>query len=89
MHDAQKSGSIYLCIWFESARATNAVSRPHRTPAPRFHAADPQVRRALEWGYRLFRIAYRQASEALREGHKTVEFPPQCFAPGRYMPLRS
>ncbi|MDH3522183.1 MAG: hypothetical protein OES32_01225 [Acidobacteriota bacterium] len=59
-----------------------------RTPAPRFHAADPQVRRALEWGYRLMRIAYRQASEAWRAG-KPAEFPPGCFVPGRYHPLRT
>jgi REP element-mobilizing transposase RayT len=64
------------------------ASKQRRTPAPRFHAVQPQVRRALEWSYRLFRIAYRQASEALREG-KPVQFPPGCFAPGRYMPLRS
>ncbi len=64
------------------------ISRLARTPAPRFHAADPQVRRALEWGYRLFVIAYRQASEAFRAG-EPVEFPDGCFAPGRFMPLRS
>ncbi len=64
------------------------VSRPRRTPAPRFRAVEPQVRRALEWSYRLFLIAYRQASEALREG-KPVEFPDNCFAPGRFMPMRS
>ena len=63
-------------------------TNPRRTPAPRFHASDPQVRRALEWGYRLMRIAYRQASEAWREG-KMVEFPPGCFVPGRYQPLRT
>ena len=59
-----------------------------RSPAPRFHAADPQVQRALEWGYRLMRIAYRQASAAWRAG-EIVEFPPGCFVPGRYQPLRS
>jgi hypothetical protein len=64
------------------------ISRLPHTPAPRFHAADPQVRRALEWGYRLFRIAYRQASEAFRAG-EPAEFPDGCFAPGRFMPLRS
>ncbi|MDH3523880.1 MAG: hypothetical protein OES32_09865 [Acidobacteriota bacterium] len=46
------------------------------------------MRRALEWGYRLMRIAYRQASAAWRAG-EIVEFPPGCFAPGRYQPLRS
>ena len=64
------------------------ASRPPRTPAPRFFAVEPQMRRALEWGYRLFRIAYRQASEAWREG-KTAEFPAGCFQPGRFVVMRS
>ena len=64
------------------------TSKPRCTPAPRFRAVEPQVRRALEWSYRLFLVAYRQASEALREG-KLVEFPEGCFAPGRFMPMRS
>jgi REP element-mobilizing transposase RayT len=61
-------------------------STPRRTPAPRFRACEPQMRRALEWSYRLFLIAYRQASEALREG-RPVAFPDGCFAPGRYLPM--
>jgi REP element-mobilizing transposase RayT len=64
------------------------TSRPRRTPAPRFRAVEPQVRRALEWAYRLFLIAYRRASEDLRQG-KRAEFPDGCFAPGRFMPMRS
>ncbi len=59
-----------------------------RSPAPRFRAVEPQVRRALEIGYHVFRKAHRQASEALRAG-KRAEFPPGCFAPGRYVPLRT
>ena len=64
------------------------ASNPPRTPAPRFHAVDPQVRRGLEWSYRLVVIAYRQASEALRCG-KASEFPSGCFLPGRFVPLRA
>jgi REP-associated tyrosine transposase len=63
-------------------------SKPRRTPAPRFRAFDPQVRQALEWSYRLFMIAYRQASEALRQGAR-VEFPEGCFVPGRYLPIQT
>lgn len=62
--------------------------RRRRSPAPRFHAVDRQVRRGLEIGYHLFRKAYRQASEALRAG-KRAEFPPGSFAPGRYVQLRT
>ncbi len=63
-------------------------SKPRRTPAPRFRAAEPQVRRALEWAYRLFVTAYRQAAEDLREGKPAV-FPDGCFAPGRFVPMRT
>jgi REP element-mobilizing transposase RayT len=64
------------------------TTAPRRTPAPRFHAIESQVRRALEWVYHLVRIAYRQACEALCDG-KEAEFPPGCFVPGRYLPLRA
>ena len=63
------------------------ASRPARTPAPRFHAIAPQVRRGLEIAYYLVRITYRQALEDRRAG-KTAEFPAGCFAPGRFVALR-
>lgn len=59
-----------------------------RSPAPRFHAVEPQVRRALEWAYRLFRLEYRQAAEDLRLGKTDVTFPPGSFSsPGQFVPL--
>ncbi len=64
------------------------ASTSSRSPAPRFHAVEPQVRRALEWTYHLVCSAYRQASETLAQG-KTAEFPPGCFAPGQFVPLRT
>jgi hypothetical protein len=54
-----------------------------RSPAPRFHAVSNQVRRALEWSYRLFRLQYRQAVEDRQRGRE-AEFPPGCFVPGRF-----
>ena len=63
------------------------ASRRRRTPAPRFHAVAPRVRRALEIGYHLMRIAYCQAFEDWRAG-KPAEFPSGRFAPGRFVPLR-
>lgn len=62
-------------------------SSPAQTPAPRFHAVEPDVRRALEWVYRLARIAHRQAYEALCAGQEP-DFPPGAFVPGRFLPLR-
>ena len=63
-------------------------STARRVPAPRFHAIAPHVRRALEVGYRLVCLSYRQAFEAWREG-KTADFPVGCYAPGRFVVLRS
>jgi len=65
------------------------ASRPRRSPAPRFHAVQPRVRRALEMAYHLARRAYRQALEDLRCG-KEAEFPPGCFPPAlTFVPLRN
>ena len=60
-----------------------------RRPAPRLHAVEPQVRRALELGYHLLRAAFRQAAEEWRAGKESVVFPAGCFVPGRFAPLRS
>jgi REP element-mobilizing transposase RayT len=62
------------------------TSSPPRSPAPRFHAVQPQVRRALEWVYHLVQIAYRQAYEALCT-QRAADFPPGTFVPGRFLPL--
>jgi REP element-mobilizing transposase RayT len=62
--------------------------KSRRTPAPRFHAFAPEVRRALEISYYLVRIAFRRAFENWRAG-KLSEFPAGCFAPGRFVPLRT
>jgi REP element-mobilizing transposase RayT len=62
------------------------TSTPRRTPAPRFHAFAPDVRRALEIAYHLVRRSYRQAFEDRRAG-KLSEFPAGCFVPGRFVPL--
>jgi REP element-mobilizing transposase RayT len=64
------------------------AARSARSPAPRFHAVSNQVRRALEWSYRLFRLEYRQAAQDLRRGRK-AEFPPACFVPGSFLPARA
>ncbi len=65
-------------------------ARSKRSPGPRFHCHSARVRKALEWSYTLFRLAYRQAVEDLRAGRKYVSFPPGSFpAPGRFVPLRT
>ena len=63
------------------------TTNPRRTPAPRFHAVAPDVRRALEIAYHLVHIAYRQAFEDWSAGRR-ADFPVGCFAPGRFVPLR-
>jgi REP element-mobilizing transposase RayT len=52
-----------------------------RSPAPRFHARDARVRKGLELAYHAFRLAYRGAAEALRNGQLDAEFPAGCFRP--------
>jgi REP element-mobilizing transposase RayT len=59
----------------------SAPDRPSRSPAPRFHAHDPRIRKGLELAYYAFRIAYQQAAEALRNGQLDAEFPTGCFRP--------
>lgn len=56
-------------------------NRSQRSPAPRFHAKDWQVRKGLELAYFAFRIRFRQAAEDLKLGRPDVEFPPGCFPP--------
>jgi REP element-mobilizing transposase RayT len=65
-------------------------SRSKRSPGPRFHAVDPGVRKALEWAYKLFRFAHRQAAEDLKAGAAYPRFPPGSFpGPGCFVPLRA
>ncbi len=62
--------------------------RSERSPAPRFHAVDPRVRRALESSYKLFLAAYRQAAKEIKAGLPS-SFPAGCFpGPGQFVPLR-
>jgi len=83
-HGAAVLGVEAICA--QNPHASPASKRK-RSPAPRFHAVDPRVRKALEIAYRAFRDAHQEASEALRAGKKAV-FPPGSFAAGRFIPLR-
>jgi REP element-mobilizing transposase RayT len=51
------------------------------SPAPRFHAHCPSVRKALEIAFYEFRTWYRQAAQDLLAGKESVAFPPGCFRP--------
>ena len=65
-------------------------SRPKklkRSPAPRFHAATKEARRALADAYRDFITAFREAAELLRLGRDDPDFPPGSFPPSMpYVP---
>jgi REP element-mobilizing transposase RayT len=70
----------------ETIRSQHPHARPLRTkksPAPLFHAASKAVRQELRQAYAWFVRAFRAASERLRQGDDTVEFPPGSFPPGR------
>lgn len=75
----------------EAVLRQDPFSRPatsKRSPAPRFHAVAPRVRRALEDIYRHFRISYGQAREDLRSGRGDLSFPAGSFlGPGDFVPL--
>jgi REP element-mobilizing transposase RayT len=50
--------------------------------APAFHAHRNRVRRLLRRAYADFLSAFRTAAEQLRNGDRTVRFPPGSFPPG-------
>ncbi len=56
-------------------------SHVSRSPAPRFHAATREARKALERAFHAFRLAYRQAVEELWAGLREPRFPPGSFPP--------
>jgi hypothetical protein len=66
----------------------DSPKRFKRSPAPRFLAVQPEVRRALEWAYRLFRLEHRQAAEDRKLGRTHFTYPPGSFpGPGLFVPL--
>lgn len=56
-------------------------NRPKNSPAPRFHAYEAAVRKALREAYSAFAAAFRSASERLRSGDLGALFPEGCFPP--------
>jgi REP element-mobilizing transposase RayT len=58
-----------------------APTHSSTSPAPRFHAHCPSVRKALELAFYEFRTWYRDAARDLRAGNQGVRFPPGCFLP--------
>lgn len=59
-------------------------ARPYpiqRSPTPKIHAVARRIRQQWNAARRVFNHAYRQASERLRRGDRTVEFPPGSFPP--------
>ena len=56
-------------------------AKPKKSPAPLFHAASKVIRRELYSMYRWFAATFREASEKLRAGDRTVSFPAGSFPP--------
>ncbi|MEO8505986.1 MAG: hypothetical protein ABI609_18970 [Acidobacteriota bacterium] len=68
----------------EFVRRQNPLSRPARSkhsPAPRIHAASRAARLAFREAYRVFLAAFQRASEKLRSGDRSAEFPRFSFPP--------
>ena len=67
-----------------AVRGQHPFDRPKKSkksPAPLFHAASQRVRRELYEMYAWFVGAFREASEKLRGGDRTVRFPTGSFPP--------
>jgi len=79
----QQTGSQVLGV--SAVRGQHPLDRPKRSkksPAPLFHAASKAVlRQDLYAAYGWFVAAYRDASEKLRTGNRTVPFPLGSFPP--------
>ncbi len=57
------------------------AKKSKKSPAPLFHATSKLVRRELYEMYAWFLGAFREASEKLRRGDRTVQFPAGSFPP--------
>jgi REP element-mobilizing transposase RayT len=55
--------------------------KPKKSPAPHFHAAKREVRKALWEAYAWFVAAFREAAEKLRDGDRNARFPVGSFPP--------
>jgi REP element-mobilizing transposase RayT len=78
----QQTGSQVLGV--SAVRGQHPLDHPKRSkksPAPLFHAASKAVRQELYAAYGWFVAAYREASEKLRTGNRTVAFPLGSFPP--------
>jgi hypothetical protein len=67
-----------------AVRGQDPLDRPKKSkksPAPLFHAASKRIRRELYEMYGWFVGAFREASEKLRGGDRTVRFPAGSFPP--------
>jgi REP element-mobilizing transposase RayT len=59
-----------------------APRHPKRSARPPCHTSDPSLRRAFIEGFREFTALFREASERLRGGARSVPFPDWSFPPG-------
>ncbi len=78
----QRAGSQVLGA--SAVRGQHPFDRPaksKKSPAPLFHAASKAVRRELYEMYGWFVATFREASEKLRAGNRTVSFPAGSFPP--------
>ena len=78
----QRTGSQVLGA--SAVRGQHPFDRPtksKKSPAPLFHAASKAIRRELYAMYRWFAATFREASERLRAGDRTVSFPAGSFPP--------
>lgn len=61
----------------------SSSSEFHASPAPHFHAANPEDYWNMYYARQQKQIAYRDAAERLKRGELDVRFPEDCFPPPR------
>jgi len=82
---AERKAKKVRVLGVKAIKICDPHTRPEklkRSPAPDFHAVDPDVRRDLRKEYRDFAKDYNRRSVALREeSHNGGGFPGDCFPP--------
>ena len=71
-------------IGMDAVRRRDPHYRPKElesSPAPKFHASDPEDYRALLDARKAKLAAYRETAARLKEGETDVSFPEDCFPP--------
>jgi hypothetical protein len=77
-----KTGKVLGAAKIYAQDSHHRPDKPKRSPAPDFHAASKQAYDGLRAVYAWVVQLYREATDRLRDGDRTVKFPEGTFPPG-------